>query len=308
MQAIDWTTREATIATTVAWVTQQLRACGVESPEQDSRRLVAAATGLTSAALLGHPQRLLTDEEQRRLASFVERRARREPVARILGRRGFYGREFEITPSTLEPRPDTETVIEAALQIAAEEGWRGDPVRIIDVGTGTGCLLITLLAELPNALGLGTDINPEALSVAERNARRHGVAARARWTVSESLRGIEEHFDFLVSNPPYICSDHIDLLQPEVKFFDPRTALDGGPDGLRVYRDIIADLDRIVPHGWALFEVGMGQAPAVAAMLKEATPGCSCAVRTFRDLGGHDRCVARRARRQVRREKLLESG
>jgi release factor glutamine methyltransferase len=309
MQATDPTTGEATVAATVVWTTRRLRACGVDSPERDSRRLVAAATGLSRAALLAHPQRLLSEEEQRRLAALVERRARREPVARILGWRGFYGREFEITPSTLEPRQDTETVIDAALQIAREEGWRAEPVRIIDVGTGTGCLLVTLLTELPNAFGLGTDITPDVLRVADRNARRHGVAARARWTVSESLRDIEEKFDLLVSNPPYIRSDEIDFLPPEVRFFDPRTALDGGPDGLRVYREIIADLERVVPQGWALFEVGLGQAPAVVAMLREAKDdGRSCAIRTFRDLEGHERCVAWRARRQVPREKLLESG
>jgi release factor glutamine methyltransferase len=309
MQAADGMQGEATIAATLAWATRQLRACGVGSPERDSRRLVAAATGLNGAALLGRPERLLSEGEQRSIASFVARRAQRESVARILGWRGFYGREFEITPSTLEPRPDTETVIDAVLQIAGEEGWRDDPVRIVDVGTGTGCLLVTLLAELPNALGLGTDINSDALRVAERNARRHDVAARARWTVSHGLRAIEGQFDLLVSNPPYIRSDDIDLLQPEVKFFDPRTALDGGPDGLRVYCEIIADLGRIVPAGWAVFEVGMGQAPAVAAMLEAAThDGRGSAVRMFRDLEGHDRCVARRTRQQVRREKLLESG
>jgi release factor glutamine methyltransferase len=285
---------EATISATVAWVTRQLRARGVDGPERDSRLLVAAATGLTQAALIGHPERLLSEEEQRRLAQFVERRSRREPVARILGSSAFFGREFEVTPETLDPRADTETIIQAALEIAAEEGWREGSARFLDVGTGTGCLLITLLTELPNARGLGTDISPDALRVAERNARRHGVAARARWAVSRSLQDIGEHFDLLVCNPPYICSDQIDLLQPEVKFFDPRSALDGGPDGLRVYREVIADLDRAVPQGWALFEVGAGQASAVMAWLEGP---CSGSVRTFRDLAGHARCVAGKTRR-----------
>jgi release factor glutamine methyltransferase len=298
MQGPDQTTGEATISATVARITRQLRAHGVGSPGRDSRLLVAAATGLTGAAVLGHSERLLSEEEQTRLAHFVERRTRREPIARILGRRGFYGREFEVTPSTLDPRPDTETIIDAALEIAGEAGWREDPVQILDVGAGTGCLLVTLLAELPNARGLGTDISPDALRVAERNARRHGVALRARWAVARSLRGIGQRFDLLVSNPPYIRSDQINLLEPEVKFFDPRAALDGGPDGLRVYREIIADLDHVVPQGWALFEVGTGQAPAVAALLEEVTRGRgSSALRTFRDLEGHDRCVAWKTRR-----------
>ena len=298
MQALDPRVGEATISAAVARISRQLRARGIDSPERESRLLVAAVTGLTGAALLGHPERLLSPEEQSRLAQLVERRSWREPIARILGWRGFYGREFEVTPSTLDPRQDTETIIDAALQVAGEEGWREAPVQILDVGTGTGCLLITLLAELPNARGLGTDISRDALRVAERNARRHGVAARARWTVARSLRGIEERFDLLVSNPPYIRSDEIDLLEPEVKFFDPRMALDGGPDGLRVCREIIAHLDRVVPQGWAVLEVGMGQAPAVAALFEEATRGGRpCAVRTFRDLEGHERCVAWKARR-----------
>lgn len=297
-----------TISAVVARTARQLRAHGLDSPERDSRLLVAAVTGLTGAGLLAHPERPLTEEEQRTLGRLVDRRTCREPVARILGWRGFYGREFEVTPPTLDPRADTETIIEAVLQIAGEEGWREDAVRIIDVGTGTGCLLVTLLAELRNARGAGTDISRDVLRGAERNARRHGVAARAQWALARSLQGIEEQFDLLVCNPPYIRSDEIHLLQPEVKVYDPRAALDGGPDGLRVYREIIARLDLVVPHGWVLFEVGIRQAPAVVALLEDAAPaGCWSVVRTFRDLAGQDRCVAWKTRQSVQRERLLES-
>jgi release factor glutamine methyltransferase len=297
MQLFDRSTAGTTVSAALTRITRLLRAHGIDSPERDSRVLVSAVTGLTSAALLGHPEQLLKEDEQRTLACLVERRTRREPVARILGWRAFYGREFEVTPATLDPRADTESVIEAALQIIGEEGGREKPRRILDVGTGSGCLLVTLLAELTNACGLGTDISRDALCVAERNARRHGVAARSRWALAQSLQGIEERFDLLVCNPPYICSDQIDLLQPEVKGYDPRMALDGGRDGLRVYREIIPDLHRVVPRGWVLFEVGMGQAPAVAALLDDfAEGGRSDGVRMFRDFDGRDRCVAWKTR------------
>jgi release factor glutamine methyltransferase len=289
---------ESTVSAAVTLVTRQLRAHGLDGPERDSRLLVGAATGLTGAALLAHPKRYLTEDEQLRLARFVERRIAREPISRILGSRGFYGREFEVTPATLDPRPETETIIDAALQVVGEEGCREDPVRILDVGTGSGCVLVTLLAELPNARGLGTDISADALRVAERNARRHGVAGRARWSVAQSLQGIAERFDLLVCNPPYICSGDIEHLQPEVKVYEPRAALDGGPDGMRAYREIIADLDRVVPDGWVLFEVGIGQAPAVAALRETwGRGGSSSTARTFRDLEGHERCVAWKARK-----------
>jgi release factor glutamine methyltransferase len=297
MQLFDRSTAGTTVSAAVAQITRLLRAHGIDSPERDSRVLVSAVTGLTSATLLGHPEQLLNEDDQRALACLVERRTRREPIARILGSRAFYGREFEVTPATLDPRADTETVIDAALQIIGEEGRPGKPRRILDVGTGSGCLLITLLAELTNACGLGTDISRDALCVAERNARRHGVAARCRWALAQSLQGIEEPFDLLVCNPPYICSDQIALLQPEVKGYDPRVALDGGPDGLRVYREIIPHLHRVVPRGWALFEVGMGQAAAVAALFDDFAKGSrSNEVRTFRDLDERDRCVAWKTR------------
>jgi release factor glutamine methyltransferase len=297
MQPFDRGTAGTTVSAAAARITRFLRSHGIDSPERDSRLLVSAVTGLTSATLLAHPEQLLSEGELGRLACLVERRRLREPMARILGWRGFYGREFEVTPSTLDPRADTETVIEAALQIIGEEGGRESPWRILDVGTGSGCLLVTLLAELPNAHGLGTDISSDALCVAERNARRHSVGARCRWEVVQSLQGIDERFDFLVCNPPYICSDQIDLLQPEVKGYDPRAALNGGPDGLRVYREIIPDLNHVVPSGWVIFEVGMGQALAVAALLEGyAKGGRAGGVRTFRDLDGRDRCVAWKTR------------
>ena len=223
----------------------------------------------------------------------MRRRALREPVSRILGRRDFYGRVFHVTAATLDPRPCSETLIEAALELAREEGWRGRPIRILDVGTGSGCLLLTLLAELPLATGLGTDISGEALAVAEENARRLGLAQRSRFAVANFLEGIEETFDLVVANPPYVASTDIAGLEPEVRDHDPLPALDGGPDGLDGYRAIAADIKRIVPTGWTLVEVGAGQAAAVAQLLQGGGPDRPLpAARMWRDLGGHVRAVA----------------
>ena len=271
----------------------QLAAVGIETPAEDARRLVAAALAATAEDLLRAPERRLTDAEGAALTGFALRRAAREPVSRILGRRDFYGRMFHVTKATLDPRSCTETVIEAALEIAAEEGWREQPIRILDVGTGSGCLLLTLLAELPLATGLGTDISDEALVAAEENARRLGVASRSRFAAANFLEGIDETFDLLVANPPYIASADIAGLEPEVREHDPLAALDGGADGLDAYRAIARELKNVVQNGWAVLEVGYGQSVAVAGLLERSRPGHEqSAVRTWHDLGGHLRAVA----------------
>ncbi len=170
-----------------------------------------------------------------------------------LAQREFYGRRFALSSATLDPRPDSETLIEAALGIAAREGWRERSIRILDVGTGTGCLLLTLLAELPLATGVGTDISGEALQTAARNATSLGVAERVHFAQADALGGIDGPFDLVVSNPPYIASGDIAGLSTEVRKYDPRVALDGGADGLDIYRRIIADLGRVL-RGWVIFE------------------------------------------------------
>lgn len=281
------------IGEAVRRVTRALDKAGVDTPSRDARLLVAEAAGFDSARLIAEPDRQMTQVECRRLVEMVKRRCAREPVSRILGRREFYGRDFEISPAVLDPRPDSETLIETALALVDEEGWRARPIRILDVGTGSGCFLVTLLAELPAASGVGTDVSGDALEVASQNAGRHGVASRARFKIRRSLTGLEEHFDLLVCNPPYISTHEIALLAPEVRDNDPRAALDGGADGLNVYREVIPDLGSVMSSGWGLFEVGAGQAGAVAELLK---PVCglqgSADVRFASDLGGHGRCVA----------------
>jgi release factor glutamine methyltransferase len=269
-----------------------LTAAGIEDAGRDARLLVAAATGLATADIIARRERRLSAEQQARLQDILERRCAREPVSRILGFREFYGRRFALSPATLDPRPDSETLIEAALDIAQREGWRTRPIRILDIGTGSGCLLLTLLAELPSATGLGTDISVQALETAALNALTLGVAGQARFARHDALEGVEGAFDLVVCNPPYIPSDDIAGLSTEVREYDPRAALDGGPDGLDIYGRIIGNLERVL-RGSVIFEVGAGQADAVALLLQQAFVKTRQAyVSRHSDLGGHTRCVA----------------
>lgn len=273
---------------------QTLVACGIDDAGRDARLLVAAAVGGTTADIIAHPERTLSTDAQARLAAMLARRCAHEPVSRILGEREFYGRRFALSPATLDPRPDTETLIEVALSIATREDWRAREIRILDIGTGTGCLLLTLLAELPNATGLGTDISGEALATAASNAAALGLGERASFELHDVLDGLEGRFDLIVSNPPYIPSDDIEGLDPEVRNFDPRAALDGGADGLDIYRKIAADLSRVRP-GWILLEVGADQSGAVALMLQQAfVKTREAELSLHNDLCGHVRCVALR--------------
>jgi release factor glutamine methyltransferase len=274
-------------------VARSLSAAGVDTPEYDARLLVAAAIGAVPGDLILRPERRLDGGETQALDASARRRISREPVSRILGEREFYGRRFVISPATLDPRPCSETLIQAVLDIVEEAGWQTRPLRLIDVGTGSGCLIITLLAELANATAVATDVSAEALDVARRNAELAGTLDRLTFLQLRSLHGVTETFDILVSNPPYIPAGDIATLDPEVKDFDPRGALDGGADGLDVYRDIAADISRVVPRGWAAFEVGAGQARDVESILRRhAENGATSHCRTWLDLGGHTRCVA----------------
>jgi release factor glutamine methyltransferase len=273
-------------------VTAALMAADIDTARLDARLLVTAATGLGVAELIVRPEQTVAAENLVRLEALVRRRCKHEPVSRILGERDFYGRTFIVTPAVLDPRPDSETLIEEALAIAGEAGWRDRPIRILDVGTGSGALLITLLAELPLATGLGTDTSEDALQVAEVNADHLGVGERAAFAHHDALDGIDGTFDLVVCNPPYIASAEIASLAPEVRDHDPHAALDGGADGLDVYRKIIPQLTRVVPCGWVLFEVGAGQAVAVERQLRKAAGTRILSVRIRRDLAGHERSVA----------------
>jgi len=285
-----------TPSTTRADALRQLRAAlaaaGIDSPALDARLLLLAALDISSAELAGLPEAPLGEEGASRLAGFAARRLAREPVARILGEREFWGLPFRLSPATLEPRPDTETLVEAVLKTLRTRGHADRPLTIVDVGTGTGCILAALLHELPQATGLGIDRAPEAARTARDNAGRLGLAARAHFIVGDWSTAVAGPVDVLVSNPPYIESDLIRTLAPEVRRYDPLLALDGGPDGLDAYRALAADARRLLaPGGLAALEVGEGQADAVAGLLAGLGP-----VSIHPDLAGIDRVVLVEAR------------
>jgi release factor glutamine methyltransferase len=248
-----------------------LREAGIETPELDARLLLCHAAELTHESVVARAREALPPEAILRLDELIRRRTRREPVSRITGAREFYGRSFLVDAGVLDPRPDTETLIAAALDVVEKKGWRGRPLRVLDLGTGTGCVLLTLLAELPKATGLGTDLSLGALRVAKANATRLGVGRRASFVASDWLDGVSGPFDLIVSNPPYIASTEIVRLAPEVALHDPHLALDGGPDGLDAYRRIAAGAAKfLVPQGQILVEIGASQAGAVADLLGDA--------------------------------------
>lgn len=201
----------------------------------------------------------------------VIRRAARTPLSRIMGRRPFWQHAFELTPDVLDPRPESETLVAAALRYLQPRDCAGRVVRVLDLGTGSGCLLVSVLAGLPRATGVGADRGAAALAVAARNARRAGVAGRCDFVVADWGRGIDARFDGILCNPPYIPARAIDALPPEVAAADPRQALDGGADGLCAYRAIAGDLGRLlVPDGRAWIEIGIGQGDRVTRILKRA--------------------------------------
>ncbi|ANK80554.1 MAG: protein-(glutamine-N5) methyltransferase, release factor-specific [Rhizobiales bacterium NRL2] len=264
--------------------TVQLRQAGVGTARLDARILLAAVLGREPASLLPGETGSVERDAERRYAALLDRRAAREPVARILGRREFYGRVFHLSPATLEPRPDSETTVDLALECL------GSTDHILDVGTGSGCLLLTLLAERPGATGLGADISNEAVATAAENARRLGLGNRATFRQGDWLTGIEDRFDLVISNPPYIPEDEIATLMLEVRDHDPRRALAGGGDGLAAYRAIFAEAGRVLsPRGRVVVEIGCGQQDEVAMIA--AAHGFDLA-NTAADLGGHMRAMA----------------
>ena len=236
-----------------------------ETPRLDARLLLAHALGLNRNDLIRDPARAIDDDAYRTL---LARRLAREPVALIVGRREFWSLEFQVSPATLVPRPDSETVIEAAL--AAFAG-KPAPTRVLDLGSGTGCLLLAILSEFPSAFGIGLDRNPAAAALAKTNAATLGLAGRSAFLAGDWTAPLAGRFDLIVSNPPYIPSADIPLLMPEVAGHEPRSALDGGADGYDAYRAIIADLNnRLAPGGTAVLELGQGQAISVQDIARES--------------------------------------
>jgi release factor glutamine methyltransferase len=264
--------------------TARLAAAGVEGAARDARWLLADALGLAPDRLAARLDEPLAPEAAARFEAAVAARARRQPVAQITGRRAFWGRDFAVTPDVLDPRADTETLV--ALALAEPFG------SVLDLGTGSGCLLVTLLAERPGATGTGSDLSEAALAVARANAARHGVADRAAFLHADWFAGIDGRFDLIVANPPYIAADEIADLEPEVRAWEPRSALTDGGDGLAAFRAIAAGTAaHLAPGGRLIVETGAGQGAAVAALLDAA--GLE-SVACHADLEGRHRAVTAR--------------
>ncbi len=271
-----------TPAEAVTQAAARLAAAGVEAPRREARILLAAALGTEAAGLLGWG-----DIDLAVFEPLLARRLAREPMAYILGRREFWGLSFFTTPASLIPRPDSETLIEAA--IAARQDSRAVR-RILDLGTGTGCLLLAALTEFPQAFGVGVDLAPAAAALAARNAGALGLAGRAAFFVGDWAAALTGTFDLILSNPPYIPAGEVQALMPEVAQFEPGLALDGGADGLHAYRRILAALPGLLAHdGVAVLELGSGQADLVVRMA-----AAEFATSSHADLAGHDRALVLR--------------
>jgi release factor glutamine methyltransferase len=249
---------------------QSFRSHGLATPELDARLLVAHALALDHAALAAQAARVLTAAEAAAVAALAARRLAHEPVARIVGVKEFWGLDFKLNSATLVPRPETETVVEAALDALDRSRPRGAALKIADLGTGSGALLLALLSELPTARGCGTDRSAPALGCARANAATLGLGPRASFLACDYGAALKGPFDLVVSNPPYVARGDIAALAPEVRAFDPPLALDGGPDGLDAYRAIaMTARDLLLPDGILVLELGIGQLGAVANLLPQ---------------------------------------
>lgn len=276
----SWTIREV-----LDWATRDFAARGIESPRLDAELLVAEALGIDRVGLYLDLHRPLVDGERSMIRPLVARRREREPVAYILGHRDFYGRRFSVTPDVLIPRPDTETLVDHALDcIPADQ-----PFGVLDIGTGSGAIAVTLAAERPLAMVTATDISQAALRVAAKNAERLGVADRIRFEQADLLSGAEQ-YDLIVSNPPYIARSEIESLQAEVREHEPIGALAAGEDGLDIVRALLTATETATATGaHLLVEVGEGQADSVRKLASSKTAWQAVAV--YRDLNRIERVV-----------------
>jgi release factor glutamine methyltransferase len=279
------------ISARVVELGERLAAAGIAAPRAEAWLLLAAASGLPRGALMAGALERLTAAQEARLEVMARRRAAREPLAYILGEKEFWSLPFAVAPAVLIPRPESETVVEAALARVRE---RGAALRILDLGTGSGCLLLALLSELPQASGLGVDLSAAALEVAGRNAERLALAGRAEFVRGSWGAALAGGFDLIVSNPPYVAAGEFAGLAPEVRAYEPALALAAGADGLAAYRALAPDCARLLARGGSLYlEIGQGQGNRVAEILQRY--GLHVVERRA-DLAGIERClVAQRA-------------
>ena len=261
----------ASVSETLHLVAQSFRNAAVAEADVDARVLVGHALRLDRARLIAQSDRILETREIDAISALCARRLKHEPVSRILGQREFWSLPLRVTPDVLVPRPETETIVEAALDFVVRGGLRMEKLRILDIGTGSGALLLALLRELPNATGVGTDISTAALDVARANAVQSELASRCSFVTCDFASGVQGPFDLVVANPPYIPHGDIASLEPEVRDYDPLLALDGGDDGLSAYRKIAADAKRLLAQGGRLYvELGTGQEAAVRQAFTKA--------------------------------------
>ena len=266
--------------------TEMLRAAGVDAPRRDARLLMQHALGLTPEALLAEDGLPLGEEEAWRLAALVRHRAAREPIAYLTGKREFWSLDFAVDSSALVPRPESETLVEAVLAHTARLPARP---RLLDLGTGTGCLLVALLTELPGAIGLGIDVSDAAVSLARRNAYHHGLGERASFAVADWGAPLAARFDIVVSNPPYVAARELASLAPEIARHEPRTALAGGADGYESYRRLAPQVAQLLaPRGLAAIELGAGMADEVELLFVASG---LVEIGRRRDLAGMERCA-----------------
>lgn len=246
-------------------VRQRLEAAGVDTPVLDARLLLEAGAGVGRLDIITEPRRVLSDAQVAAVEALTRRRETREPISHILGRRAFWSLDLAVTPDVLTPRPETELLVDVALEMFAPDA----SARVLDLGVGSGAILLAVLTERPNATGVGVDASGAALAVARHNAEALGLSARLELQHGDWCGGVEGPFDLVLSNPPYIPSQEIAGLEPEVALHEPRLALDGGEDGLDAYRAILAGLPRLLAqNGGFAVEVGRGQAGKVEALAR----------------------------------------
>ena len=283
-----------TVGTFLTALTARFSQAGIDTPRLDARILVGHVLGIDPSMMFARSDMEIDDDQYDRIESLAQRRLAREPVARIVGSREFWSMKFDVTPDVLDPRADTETLVSAIL--ALRPSFPG-PVRILDLGTGTGCILLAILSAWPEATGIGVDISPNAVDVATKNAARLGLSNRSVFRVGNWCEGLAETFDIVVSNPPYISTADFLQLQPDVKNFDPPTALKGGADGLDAYRALIPAARKALKSGGKIgLEFGAGQEKAVTKLAEEN--GFASAAE-YRDLAGIVRCVVAGAASEI---------
>ena len=268
------------------WAKEKLLEAQVENPILDARLLLGFALGTPQERFYGSEDKILTKPEADNYTKIIARRCKREPVSRILGTRGFWNLTLKINLSSLDPRPDSEILTESILKTFPDKAAN---LKFIDFGTGTGCLLLSALNEFPNSSGVGVDISKECIKLARENAALNGLSRRALFIESDWGREVTDKFDIIIANPPYIQSDAISSLDPEVKNFDPHIALNGGQDGLSCYRKLAPQFVEVLKkRGLVFLEIGYNQRESVSNIMEGSGLKCH---QINQDLGNRDRCL-----------------